>query len=516
VSFCHTVLKETVTQSSGMPDVCVSERNEVLYKLPHHFDTSKRHWFRQPRMCATERFSAGSRFKKSVHIFAKRTSNPDVKAGSHIQHPSPAITHHGLTIATHQRDFNFPNWLLVAPTTYHILHFDTMFQKLLLVRRSPLHISRRCATTTAASGTSWSHSLSFCSPEADYTARPSFSSRAAAPTATATWSQSLSYTHPESDFGTRSASSLAWDSTLNSHESTGPVWSRSLSHGSPESDFVWGRDEPISRSYLLQLLQLQPHIGREATAEMEAWSALLSFASPESDFVSLPKMDAPVEPEWSHSLSYAGAESDFYTNTVNVNCPADASWMKSPWSESLSFASPETDFCAAQPIAAAASALPELPRTLAEILLADQNVGNKFRNQAIVVTTAEAPHRIVHVNHAWENLCGYTRQESLHQPLGLLLQKDVETMQRARRMVQQLQATHTPTQTILHNYTKSGRPFFNRVTIGELYLETKDAPASLSPFKTAVTAPSPDVVQFLVGILQEISPEEAQLDLAAA
>jgi PAS domain-containing protein len=391
-----------------------------------------------------------------------------------------------------------------------------MFQKLLLVRRSPLHISRRCATTTtAASGTSWSHSLSFCSPEADYTARPSFSSRAAAaPTATATWSQSLSYTHPESDF--RSASSLAWDSTHDSQGSTSlPVWSRSLSHTSPESDFVWGRDEPISRSHLLQLLQQQPHIGREATAEMEAWSALLSFASPESDFVSLPKLDTPVEPEWSHSLSYAGAESDFYTNTVNVNCPADASWMKSPWSESLSFASPETDFCA-QPIAAAASALPELPRTLAEILLADQNVASKFRNQAIVVTTAEAPHRIVHVNAAWENLCGYTRQESLHQPLGVLLQKDGgDTMQRARRMVQQLQATHTPTQTILQNYTKSGRPFFNRVTIGELYLETKDAPASLSPFKAAATTAPTEVVQFLVGILQEISPEEAQLDLAA-
>ena len=117
-----------------------------------------------------------------------------------------------------------------------------------------------------------------------------------------------------------------------------------------------------------------------------------------------------------------------------------------------------------------------LPRTLEDAL--------RPTSRAIVVTENTRPFRVCDVNKAWENLCGFSYVESKGRSLGELL-KGPETDQHAvTSLLNQLLRGEDAT-TILTNYTKSGRKFRNRLSVGPLYDEVGD-------------------ISHFVGVLQEV------------
>lgn len=119
------------------------------------------------------------------------------------------------------------------------------------------------------------------------------------------------------------------------------------------------------------------------------------------------------------------------------------------WSETLSFATPEADFTAQSSLAS-----PPLPTNLAQALLEEKN--------ACVVTTATAPHTIVHVNEAWEQLCGFSKVEALHESLRLI-QGPETNRTLLQHMVDQVLETETEQNAFVRNYTKKGKVFTNHL-----------------------------------------------------
>lgn len=218
------------------------------------------------------------------------------------------------------------------------------------------------------------------------------------------------------------------------------------------------------------------------------WSHQISFASPEADVCSSPSLsshnnsDTEAAASWSNQLSFASAEADFCssafpssTNNTNTNTIANPFRVQKhaatapAWSRTLSFASPESDFCEAHPTVPAAAVL---PRTLAEAMTS---------SHAVVVTTFEYPHRIVHVNAAWEQLCGYTQQEVHHQTLSAIVQGDQTNtaladatvrgvVQNARGGASDRHAATTTAEMYVVNYKKNGSPFTNHVRMGPMAL----------------------------------------------
>lgn len=120
-----------------------------------------------------------------------------------------------------------------------------------------------------------------------------------------------------------------------------------------------------------------------------------------------------------------------------------------------------------------------LPRTVQDAL--------RPSRRAIVITETTAPFRVVDVNLAWEQLCGYTFLESKGKTLGSLL-KGPETDQLAAtslisKLLQGEEAGAT-----LTNYAKDGRMFRNRLRAGPLYEDEGD----------------PSTLKYFVGVLQEV------------
>lgn len=129
-----------------------------------------------------------------------------------------------------------------------------------------------------------------------------------------------------------------------------------------------------------------------------------------------------------------------------------------------------------------------------------------YTDKALVITTATHPHLIVHVNKAWESLCGYKKQDVLHQPIGQLLQGPKTNASVTKSMTQQVLSSHMASapesiDAYLVNYKASGDSFVNHITAGPLYIEEEDNQAHTKP-------------QFLVGILEEVSREDVPLRLA--
>jgi PAS domain-containing protein len=97
-------------------------------------------------------------------------------------------------------------------------------------------------------------------------------------------------------------------------------------------------------------------------------------------------------------------------------------------------------------------------------------------SRAIVITENVRPFRIVHVNTAWENLCGYTKKEAYKQSLGSLLhgpETDIATITSMLfpllHMTNQTNTLPIESGAVVTNYTKDGRRFRNRVRIGPLF-----------------------------------------------
>jgi len=251
-----------------------------------------------------------------------------------------------------------------------------------------------------------------------------------------------------------------------------------------------------------QRVSLSSHVHAARHHDAAEFSGHLSFASPEADFTaqnvrfgepagSPRRVDGPI---WSKDLSFSSPESDFTSQAVRYHSTASAaSSAQREWSGVLSFASPENDWCseAIMPrnVSPFTSTVQKLPRTFAEALSEER--------AAVVVTTADAPHNIVHVNRAWEEMCGYTKEEVLDRPLSMIQGEETNT-ELADRTVSRLLESGEPVDAYLVNYRKSGEKFTNHVSMGPLKLDEE----------------SPDV-ELLVGILEEVRAEDVPLRMVA-
>lgn len=236
---------------------------------------------------------------------------------------------------------------------------------------------------------------------------------------------------------------------------------------------------------------------RLAASSETSWSKQLSFASPESDFASasLPTTTTKTTATtrtlsaWSGQLTFASAESDFTQSDMmkDFSSPqrsvSTASLSNQMWSQTLSFASPESDFTTSS---YQATQTERLPQTFAEALMEEK--------RAVVVTTAASPHKIVHVNAAWEDLCGYSRSEALHRTLSLI-QGPETNAQLASNTVQKVLSQQQGQDAYLINYSKDGRRFTNHISMGLLSLEGEN--------------------NLMVGVLKEVRSEDVPLRMVA-
>jgi len=109
-------------------------------------------------------------------------------------------------------------------------------------------------------------------------------------------------------------------------------------------------------------------------------------------------------------------------------------------------------------------------------------------SRAIVVTDTKNPYRIVAVNTAWENLCGYTREECKGRSVGGLLQGPETDTDNVMALLSKLLAGEEA-DAMLTNYTKNGRKFQNKIKVGPV----KDDMGKTVNF---------------VGVLQEVKTDE--------
>jgi len=109
--------------------------------------------------------------------------------------------------------------------------------------------------------------------------------------------------------------------------------------------------------------------------------------------------------------------------------------------------------------------------------LAEASILNDPR--AIVVTEACAPFQIAHVNNSWEQLCGYTLDEIKGQTLACIQGPETEKkdmtdfLGRLLEVGEEKGVDHAANinanmGTVLTNYTKHGRKFYNRLRMGPL------------------------------------------------
>lgn len=122
-----------------------------------------------------------------------------------------------------------------------------------------------------------------------------------------------------------------------------------------------------------------------------------------------------------------------------------------------------------------------LPRTLKDAL--------RKSSEAIVITETTSPFRVFNVNAAWEGLCGYTHLESKGKSLGTLLGGEKTDTSAVTALIHQLFVHGEEATTVLTNYTKNGRKFRNRLSVGPLYDEETNE------------------VSHYVGLLKEVSVE---------
>lgn len=100
-----------------------------------------------------------------------------------------------------------------------------------------------------------------------------------------------------------------------------------------------------------------------------------------------------------------------------------------------------------------------------------------------VITEARAPFRIVDVNHAWEDLCGFSYVEAKGKTLGELLQGPETDKANATALIYKVMQGEEAGTTLM-NYKKNGDLFRNRIRAGPIY-DGSD-------------------IKYLVGVLQEV------------
>ena len=229
--------------------------------------------------------------------------------------------------------------------------------------------------------------------------------------------------------------------------------------------------------------------GLNSMAAVDLKSTTLSFASPESDFVaSSATENDPLATDtartsalifsgpWLALGSVLAAPSAPLASQVMLALPPlaiGALAVSRQWSLFKERSRAEE---AVEAMSAAADFEP-LPTTLAQVLLADaiaetldQAPSHPVSQQAIVITRSTAPFPIVHVNKAWEELCGFTLAEVQGETLGMLQQPGLTQRPLVDAMLAKLtqhngreSAAHT-----LRNITKGGKAFDNYLRVAPL------------------------------------------------
>lgn len=309
--------------------------------------------------------------------------------------------------------------------------------------------------------TVWPNDLSFASPENDFTAADINADRGRSE-----WSGTLSLTSPESDFTS---------ANLEDSPAIKTEWSHAISFASPECDFV-AQDVATSDllntewSSALSFASPESDFLSEHTANAESltteWSQELSFGSPESDFSARAVASSPVmESEWSNELSFASPESDF----AAVNSQNDEA-VSAEWSQLLSFASPESDFTTEHALVegiVASSSKRSTLATPAEHPLPRDISQAMSDSRPLVITSSVSPFKVIHVNDAWEGLCGYTAEEAIGHRIGDLLQGPATNKPHADGLVDRLHREEYA-EAVLTNYTKTGRQFENMLRLAPI------------------------------------------------
>lgn len=304
------------------------------------------------------------------------------------------------------------------------------------------------------------------------------------------WSGSMSFASPDTDF-TRTRSIASSSDDVSERE-----WSHTLSFTSPESDFTFLAGPESQTLSIFSDLEVQ-RVLLDATSEKK-WSQTMSFASPESDFCSSAPSSEELETarakekffnqikqenhDMAYSFSHSSTENDFrnpiFMNMLNDRMQAQLENTRpmqettsslsahvnprelSPIPDKKDFATIITDEVAA-PIFSRSNIFHEgpLPHNLAEASLPDDA-------RAIVITEAQMPFRIISVNHSWENLCGYSQNECKGKSLDCIQGPETNKSTVTALMAHLLKGEEAGT--LMTNYTKEGRKFHNRLRVGPL------------------------------------------------
>jgi len=91
---------------------------------------------------------------------------------------------------------------------------------------------------------------------------------------------------------------------------------------------------------------------------------------------------------------------------------------------------------------------------------------------AVVVTSANYPHKIVHVSQAWCEMCGYSKEE-IEGETNKVLQGPDTNLDIVSSFPQTAARGESATATV-YNYKKSGERFLNRVSIQPVYNDDDD------------------------------------------
>ena len=132
-----------------------------------------------------------------------------------------------------------------------------------------------------------------------------------------------------------------------------------------------------------------------------------------------------------------------------------------------------------------------LPQTLRDAL--------RPTSRAVVITETARPFRVVNVNKAWEELCGYTFVESKGKSLGSLLKGEETDQLAVTAMIHKLLQGEEAV-AVLTNYTQAGRKFRNRLHVGPLFDEGAQHAHGMDASVPAAATPS-----YFVGILKEVA-----------
>ena len=226
-----------------------------------------------------------------------------------------------------------------------------------------------------------------------------------------------------------------------------------LSFASPESDFT---------GYIA-------NYNDESVAE---YATTLSFVSPESDFIASNAHDITAAHEsvdvndvHNPHVNYASPETDYASTHVSPFSIHSDDTLKSAINNHslLSFASPESDFCGslarAETQRSLESAQEQLPVTFADAYYNNAD--------AFVITKLNEPFDIVHVNSAWEDLCGYKLDECQGKTLSLIQgpKTDLFVLHEIVSNIALLEKEGVSFEVSLVNYTKNGEEFNNQLRI---------------------------------------------------